>query len=101
MDLAWEDGYVASFNGELLGELLSRKSFYKLKDAQVPSEQWRQKCRLDCGYQGDCAKGRTPAQSLRGALASKKLPPVVPIAGKEVTKQVARSHATDRPLLVT
>ena len=40
-------------------------------------------------HQGYRPKGRTPAQALREALDRKKLPPVGPIAEKEVPKQVA------------
>ena len=37
----WENGYNESFNGKLRDELLNRKNFYTLKEAQVLIEGWR------------------------------------------------------------
>jgi len=37
----WEIGYIESFNGKMRDELLSRESFYSLKEAQVLVEMWR------------------------------------------------------------
>ena len=36
----WEDGYSASFNGQLRDELLNCESFYTLKEAQAFIENW-------------------------------------------------------------
>jgi transposase InsO family protein len=37
----WENGYIESFNGKLRDELLDRKIFYTLIEAQVLIERWR------------------------------------------------------------
>ena len=37
----WENGYVESFNGKLMDELLDREVFYTLKEVEVVVEQWR------------------------------------------------------------
>ena len=37
----WENGYVESFNGKLRDELLSRKVFTTLTEAQILIERWR------------------------------------------------------------
>jgi len=37
----WENGYIESFNGKLLDELLNREVFYTLQEAKVLIEQWR------------------------------------------------------------
>ena len=37
----WENGYIESFNGKLRDELLNREIFYKLQEAQVLIERWR------------------------------------------------------------
>ncbi len=37
----WEYGYNESFNGKLKDELIDRKMFYSLTEAQVLVEQWR------------------------------------------------------------
>ena len=37
----WENGYIESFNGKMLDELLNLEIFYSLKEAQVLIEMWR------------------------------------------------------------
>jgi putative transposase len=37
----WENGYVESFNGKFLDELLNGELFYTLHEAQVLVERWR------------------------------------------------------------
>jgi transposase InsO family protein len=37
----WENGYIESFNGKLIDELLNREIFTTLAEAQVLIEQWR------------------------------------------------------------
>ena len=37
----WWNGYIESFNGKMLDELLSREIFYLLKESQVLIEVWR------------------------------------------------------------
>ena len=37
----WENGYVESFNGKMRDELLNRKIFYTLHEAQILIERWR------------------------------------------------------------
>jgi transposase InsO family protein len=37
----WEYGYIESFNGKLLNELLNGEIFYNLKEAQAVIEGWR------------------------------------------------------------
>ena len=37
----WENGYIESFNGRLRDELLNRKIFDTLREAQVLIETWR------------------------------------------------------------
>ena len=38
----WENGYVESFNGKLIDELLDREMLYTLPEVQVLTEQYRQ-----------------------------------------------------------
>ena len=40
-DPPWENGYVESFNGKLVDELLEREVFYTLHEAKVLIERWR------------------------------------------------------------
>ena len=37
----WENGYTESFNGKSRDEFLNREIFYKLQEAQVLIERWR------------------------------------------------------------
>jgi|SRR6516165_1533328 hypothetical protein len=37
----WENGYVESFNGKLLDELLNGEIFYPLREAKILIERWR------------------------------------------------------------
>ncbi len=37
----WENGYIESFNGKLMDELLNRVIFTTLEGAKVLIEQWR------------------------------------------------------------
>jgi putative transposase len=37
----WENGYIESFNGKMLDELLAREIFCSLKDAEILIEIWR------------------------------------------------------------
>ena len=36
----WENGYIESFNARLRDELLNRKIFYTLNEAQILIEPW-------------------------------------------------------------
>ena len=38
----WQNGFVASFNGKLMDELLNREWFASRTEAKVLIEQWRQ-----------------------------------------------------------
>ena len=38
----WENGYIESFNGKLRDELLNREIFYRLGEAKILIERWRQ-----------------------------------------------------------
>ena len=37
----WENGYAESFNARFRGELLNRKIFYSLREAQIIIQGWR------------------------------------------------------------
>ena len=40
----WENGYIESFNGKLMDELLNVEIFTTLFEAQVLIENWREDC---------------------------------------------------------
>jgi putative transposase len=44
----WENGYIASFNGKLRGELLNREVFTTLQEAKVLIQQWRREYNQVC-----------------------------------------------------
>jgi len=37
----WENGYIESFKGKMLDELLAREIYYSLKEAEILIEMWR------------------------------------------------------------
>jgi putative transposase len=39
--IAWQNGFIESFNARLRDELTNRKIFYSLKQAQIVIESWR------------------------------------------------------------
>lgn len=42
----WESGYHESVTGKLRDELLDREIFFRLREAPVLIEGWRQHCRI-------------------------------------------------------
>ena len=56
----WENGYSESFNGKLRDELLDREIFYKLREAQVLIEGWRQRY-TPCGRTTSSVSAPYPA----------------------------------------
>ncbi len=68
-DSQWENGYVESFNGKLGDELLDRKNFYPLREAQGQPRSTSRTCYEAALGVGDCLYPATPILALVLILA--------------------------------
>jgi putative transposase len=66
----WENGYIESFNGKMLNELLAREIFYSLKEAEIVIEMWRRQYKT---IRPHSALGYRPLLQLRFMLRQAKL----------------------------
>jgi putative transposase len=94
----WENGYIETFNGKLLNELLNLEIFYTLQEAKRRIEHWRRdynRVRLHraLGYKTPCSRSDTHARHDRDSV-----PEFVPNTNiKSRTKNRGRSLQRCRP----
>ena len=79
----WENGYCESFNGKLRDEFLNGELFYTLKEAQVPTEQWRRnyngfRPHSALGYQPPAPQALSPHQSEAASTPLQRLQTGIP-----------------------
>ena len=70
----WENGYGESFNGKLRDELLNRKVFETLREAQVLIERWRREYNQRWPHSGLVCRPPAPEAFLPRAQAGNSSP---------------------------